>query len=295
MSPAYGLSLAEVAALEATGHADAEVRLWHRWQHHQDDQARQQLIELHMPYARTLAALAYARRPNDSVEFEEYLQLAHVGLIESVDRYRPDYGASFKTYAAHRMRGAILDGLPSQTEAHQQYTQEKKAVLATRRADLHSRGIGQERSDNDASSEAQVPPKQPEPAWLPTEEVDSQVRESLAWIANLGVGIALGLLLEETGMYWSSDQEPMCQNLSPEQAYQEQQQHQHWQQVLTHQVNALPEAEAFVIRYHYFQQVSFERIAFMLDLSRARISQLHRQGLSRLQNALACKRCDLLW
>ena len=42
---------------------------------------------------------------------EEVRSLAHLGICEAIKNFDPRYGTSFETYAIHRIRGAILDGL----------------------------------------------------------------------------------------------------------------------------------------------------------------------------------------
>lgn len=72
-----------------------EAVLWRHWREQGDAQARETLIRLHTPYARILAAKLYAGRYHDEVEFDDYFQFACVGLLESIDRYDPQYGATF--------------------------------------------------------------------------------------------------------------------------------------------------------------------------------------------------------
>jgi len=51
-------------------------------------------------------------------------------------------------------------------------------------------------------------------------------------------------------------------------------------------VDSLPEKESLVITYHYYNNVSFEEIGDILDLSKGRISQLHKTALTRIQKKL---------
>ena len=52
-------------------------------------------------------------------------------------------------------------------------------------------------------------------------------------------------------------------------------------------IDALPEHERTVVRSHYLQDLPFERIAATLQLTKGRISQLHRQALVRLRSQVA--------
>ena len=50
-------------------------------------------------------------RVRDHVELEELVALANGGLVEAAQRFDPDRGAAFSTYAWYRVQGAIVDGL----------------------------------------------------------------------------------------------------------------------------------------------------------------------------------------
>ena len=56
---------------------------------------------------------------------------------------------------------------------------------------------------------------------------------------------------------------------------------------LSRLVLALPEQERRVIQYHYYHGLDFTEIANMLELSKGRISQIHRQGITLIREAHA--------
>jgi RNA polymerase sigma factor for flagellar operon FliA len=45
------------------------------------------------------------------MEFEEFVSLGAAGLVEAAERFDPDVGVSFASFAQFRVRGAIYDGL----------------------------------------------------------------------------------------------------------------------------------------------------------------------------------------
>ncbi len=49
----------------------------------------------------------------------------------------------------------------------------------------------------------------------------------------------------------------------------------------------LPERERMVLALHYQQDLSFREVAYVLDLTPGRISQLHTQAMIRLRGMLA--------
>lgn len=52
-------------------------------------------------------------------------------------------------------------------------------------------------------------------------------------------------------------------------------------------VEQLPDKERIIIQYHYFQQMSFVDIAALLELTKGRISQLHRNAITRIRELMS--------
>ncbi|MBB4664553.1 SigB/SigF/SigG family RNA polymerase sigma factor [Conexibacter arvalis] len=69
-----------------------------------DVQAREALIAEHLPLARALAR----RYRRGSESLDDLVQVACVGLIKAVDRFDPDRGHSFSTFAQPTIVGELL-------------------------------------------------------------------------------------------------------------------------------------------------------------------------------------------
>jgi RNA polymerase sigma factor for flagellar operon FliA len=244
--------LADAGALQSLPRepSTAEAQLWCLWHGQRDTAARQALAELYLPYARAMAARSYSRRVHNAFEFDEYFHFAVVGMMEALERYIPGGDAVFKTFATPRINGAILNGLETLSERQQQIGLARR--LARERIEsLHG---------------------EPDDARDPGQKL---LRE----LGQIGVGLALGFLLEGTGMVAGID------DRLPDNAY-GQIELRELRERLWLLVEQLTEREAQVFRRHYLQQVSFDQIAQSLELSKGRISQLHRQGIDRLRRLL---------
>jgi RNA polymerase sigma factor for flagellar operon FliA len=224
-----------------------------------DPAAHRELVALHTPFAHVVAARLYARRVGLEVGFDEYFQLAMVGLLEAVERFVPGGAARFRTFAMQRVQGAIRNGLERLTERQQQ--------AATRRR------LASERV-----------------ASLVPERIDSASGdEVLGRLGDLAVGVAIGFILEAVGL---APEGRDARGADPyAQLELRQLRDQAWQMV-----ERLPERERFVITMHYRNGRRFEEIARILKVTKGRVSQVHAHAVRQLR-ALVSKadRCNITY
>lgn len=259
-SPALGelSALAGVVRAQADGQAQAdrelaETVLWARFHADRDPAARESLILLYVPYARTVAAGLYRQHVHHETEFREYVQWATLGMIEALDRYDPTRGAKFTTYAFARMQGSIRNGLEHISERQEQLGLNRR--LVAERVDAARRGA-------DLSEAARRP-----------------AESLLASMAEVGTALILSFMLDETGMM----QGPA--DALPDGCYEavafKQEQHR-----LRDMLQHLTPREQSVVRLHYMQAMTYDDIAQVLRITKGRVSQLHQQALARLRRLL---------
>jgi RNA polymerase sigma-B factor len=80
-----------------------EQLLFRRYQHDGDLHARRQLIERYLPLARSLAR-RYERRGESP---DDLGQVASLGLVKAIDRFDPERGLRFSSYAVPTMLGEL--------------------------------------------------------------------------------------------------------------------------------------------------------------------------------------------
>lgn len=242
-------------AIDARADPADEAALWQRLRAGADPQAREALLARHLPYARVVAATYYRRRFHDEIEFGDYLQYASLGMLEALERFDPGRGAQFRTFAARRMHGAILDGIERQSEKQQQ--------IAARQRLRAQRLEAARESAADQLGVAGI----------------LRGPQLLQYVAEVGVGLALAWLLDGSGMLTAAEPAetvPFYRHAELREL----------RQRLLRGIEELPSQERTVVRCHYLQEMPFEAVATMLQLTRGRISQIHKQALARLRERM---------
>jgi RNA polymerase sigma-B factor len=83
--------------------AEAEGALFSAWVGSRDERARDELVRRYLPLAHKLA-LRYAR---SGEPYDDLLQVASVGLIKAVQRFDPEHGVAFASYAVPTILGEL--------------------------------------------------------------------------------------------------------------------------------------------------------------------------------------------
>lgn len=111
------------------GAAD-EVALVARWQGDGDERARDELVRRYEPATRRLA-LSYARRHE---ALEDLQQAAFLGLVNAIDRFDPERGFPFSTFAFPTMSGELKRYLRNTRWAVHMPRPMQERTMAVRRA-----------------------------------------------------------------------------------------------------------------------------------------------------------------
>jgi RNA polymerase sigma-B factor len=114
----------------AADRRDDEAALW-RLANAGDADARDQLVERYLRLARMLAR----RYSRTSEPLEDLEQVACVGLVHAVDRFDPDRGVTFSTFAVPTILGELRRHFRDRTWALRVPRDMRDAAIAVERAD----------------------------------------------------------------------------------------------------------------------------------------------------------------
>jgi RNA polymerase sigma factor for flagellar operon FliA len=211
--------------------------------------SRDALFERYAPIARRLAWRFKRDDALGTVEISELVQLASLGLIEAIDHYRPELGVPFRYYCPRRISGAIADGLAIHSEVRQQ-------LSAARRI----------RRDRARSLSAD-------------RQVGASLADKLDFIGDIAAELTIGLMLEDSALFIAGEggEGPSAFESVA------------WQQTrrqLLVVLASLEPREREIVTLHYADGLRFDQIAELKGLSKGRISQLHKEALSRMRKRL---------
>ena len=84
--------------------------IWERWRADRDPDVREYLVDRFFPLVGHVAR-GLAQKLSSRADVDELTGFGALGLLDAIDRFDSTRGIQFSTFAAHRIRGAIYDGI----------------------------------------------------------------------------------------------------------------------------------------------------------------------------------------
>jgi RNA polymerase sigma factor FliA len=252
-----------------TGVKEVELRdLWKRYKDDGDEGARERLVVAYSPMVKFVAGRLGAGLPSH-VEDADLISYGLVGLIGAIQRFEPERGIKFETFAMTRIRGAIIDELRS-LDWVPRSVRSRAREIETAQAKL-------EHELQRAPSEAELAAK----LNLTEEELQSALLE----IANSSV-YALDELWTVSDS--SGDQVSLLDTIADDSAAdpQEALASTEVKDLLTEAIGGLPEREQLVVALYYYENLTLREIGEVLGVTESRVSQLHTKAVMRLKSSL---------
>ncbi len=249
--------------------------LWYKYKNKRDLEAREQLILHYISLVKYLVG-RMAIGLKGYLEIDDLISAGVYGLINAVDRFDPDKGIKFETFALARVKGAILDWLRSLNWIPQS-VRAKARKLENAFADLEQK-LGR-------------PPEEPELA-----EYLGLDLKSLNQLLHEVTPLTL-VSLEECWRSPDLDSEGLSpEELIPDPNADDPLAHLEFEEIkqtLADAIEKLPEKEKLVIALYYYEGLTLKEIGQVVGLSESRVSQLHTKAILRLRGRLSRKKKSL--
>lgn len=108
-----GADSSAVAGGVGAGTSQGVEALWRQFTESPEQALRDRLVLHYAPLVKYVAGRVGTGLPNH-VDVSDLVQSGIFGLVDAIEKYDPERGLRFETYAMQRIRGAILDDLRSQ-------------------------------------------------------------------------------------------------------------------------------------------------------------------------------------
>jgi RNA polymerase sigma factor FliA len=200
-----------------------------------------------------------------SVSYDDLVSYGQLGLMQAVYSFQPDKNVAFQTFAYHRIRGAIYDGLgkmswTTRSIAMRLRAEKLSAELLEQQLEANRRSEPQESLAADAE-------------WLFRTTERIAVVHLLSDSTDDGSGLAMAAIDDQA----TPDEQVAHQELC----------------VLLHKyVCDLPETERALIQMTYFDDKTLTEAAELLGKSKSWASRVHTRILEKLARCLATDGSD---
>ena len=224
---------------------------------------KDELVKRFLPLVRYVASRMSVRFPT-GLDFDDILSFGVLGLLDAAERFEPERGFSFQTFAVPRIRGAILDEL--------------------RRFDWISRSGREklqkfERTLEDITKSGGC---KDDSAVMQAMDMDEKSYKELLDIASRSYVVSLddvlglddGTVLREETV--SDDSLSALDIIEQEEEV----------NMVVRSLQKLPERERLLLSLYYYEGLTLKEIGKVLGVTESRVSQLHGRALSLLRAEL---------
>ncbi|MBX3436205.1 MAG: sigma-70 family RNA polymerase sigma factor [Planctomycetaceae bacterium] len=205
-----------------------------------------------------MIALRVHRSFHERFDLDDLISYGQLGLAQAAKAFDHESGHRFSTYAYHRIRGAIYDGIAKMSwRSRHDY---RRARFGARMGDL---------LDHYGESTA-------------ASDQDTSIEEDSAWLTEVTrQSVVISMMCHPVDAMDAMDRLTTAEDSAPDQTAEESDLH----EFLRALVGRLPESSRTLIQSIYFDGLTLQQAADQLGISKSWASRLHAQILSQLAMA----------
>lgn len=240
--------------------------LWASYKTDSTTAARDALIVHYSPLVKYVAGRVATGLPQN-VEQADLVSYGMFGLIDAIDKFEPERGFKFETYAISRIKGAMLDELRSIDWVPRSVRSKARQIerAYSKLEALHHRPP----SDDELAEELEWTTSQLQTALTQISQVGlAALDEILSVGGEKGETVTLGDTIADTSMH------------GPMGAFEVRE----TRQLLGSAVNDLPEREKIVLTLYYYENLTLNEIGQVLGVTESRVCQIHTKAVIHLRS-----------
>ena len=221
---------------------------------------KDQLIQRFAPLVKRIAYHLMSRLPS-SVQVDDLVQNGMIGLLDAMDRFEAGMGAQFETYAAQRVRGAMLDGLRENDWLPRSLRREFRQI---------------EKAISQLEQEFGRPPSE--------NELAKALGVSLGEYQKMLQDARGHQLLSFEDLVEEGEEDFLERHLTdsstePSRILEDES----LKKMLVQGIELLPEREKLMMALYYEQDLNLREIGDVMGVTESRVCQLHTQAVARLR------------
>jgi len=203
-----------------------------------------------------------------SVERDDLISAAIIGLFDALEKYDASKGTKFETYAIWRIRGAILDELRSLDWASRSIRRKARNVEEVAR-ELGQK-LGRAATEEEVADALNLSPVEL-----------SRLMDEVHGTALLSLSKAVSTeddqdYIQLEDIVDDPAQADALEVIESEQA----------REVLLETIDGLPEQQRLVVALYYYEEMTLKEIGEALHISESRVSQIHTRAVKTLKGRL---------
>jgi RNA polymerase sigma factor for flagellar operon FliA len=245
--------------------------LWRDYKKDGTTAARERLILHYSPLVKFVAGRVASGLPQN-IEQTDLVSYGIFGLIDAIDKFEPERGFKFETYAIARVKGAIIDELRSIDWVPRSVRAKARAV---------------ERAYSELENELRRNPDDAEVA-AKLGLTEAELGQTLSQISFTGL-VALDELIGGGGGNGDGGGSSTLGDTisdgghNPVEAFEVDE----MKHLLADLINRMPDRERLVLTLYYYEALTLSEIGQVLGVTESRVCQIHTKAILQLRARLA--------
>lgn len=238
--------------------------IWLEYKMNNNLDYRQQLIIKYLGLVKYVVRKMIKNYPQ-ALEEDDLYQIGILGLSEAIDRFDPDYGIKFETYAIPRIKGSIIDEL-RKLDWIPRSLRNKLNTLREKTGELEQKFSGSYTDDEVANG------------------LGIEVDDLHNWKKDVN---SINIFSLDKPIDESNKQN--LYDVIEDNSYIKADEHiedSEMKRLLLKAIKKLPEKTRLAITLYYYEKLTFKEIGKILNVSESRISQIHSETMTKLKKEI---------